>query len=254
MINLSSNFDDCLRSSNQALDLLSEIQVSQEADGKIVILDTLKKFVPVLDKSTVSRTFDVFRRFASAGGTVILLGHTNKNRDSKGKLIFEGVGDLRSDVDNLYGFEPLHNKFSDYQELLVINEKDRQQESFEGGFKYRQTSSLLSYKESINSVSRIFSDEFDRLKKQNTANRNAQQAWQKYRNEFFFIQDNMKNGEKVAYSDLMDFCDDKELNPNCVSKKRLRNCMDLLKGNHLKEDRVGERNRQYFTWQRDWKV
>ena len=53
----------------------------------------------------------VFREFAAAGGTVILLGHCNKHRTMDGRLIYEGVGDLKADVDNMFGLDPLNDKF-----------------------------------------------------------------------------------------------------------------------------------------------
>ena len=45
-----------------------------------------------------------------------------------------GVGDLKADVDNMFGLDPLNDKFAEYQELLVINEKDRRRFHFLAGF------------------------------------------------------------------------------------------------------------------------
>jgi hypothetical protein len=49
--------------------------------------------------------FQLMRAMTQRGATVVLLGHTNKHRGPDGKLIFEGVGDVRNDVDELLYLE-----------------------------------------------------------------------------------------------------------------------------------------------------
>ena len=92
MVTLATSPDPGLRNTGDALRLLSAIRQEGEADGKIVICDTLKKFAPVLNKADMREVLHVFREFAAAGGTVILLGHCNKHRTMDGRLIYEGVG------------------------------------------------------------------------------------------------------------------------------------------------------------------
>jgi len=152
MVTLANSPDPTLRRTEDALQLLNLIRMEGEANGKIVVCDTLKKFAPVLNKGDMRNVLHVFREFAAAGGTVILLGHCNKHRNMEGRLVYEGVGDLKSDVDNMFGLDPLNDKFAHWQELLVINEKDRSQVSFEGGFKYQQTGELVNYEDSVDSV------------------------------------------------------------------------------------------------------
>lgn len=80
MVTLANSPDPSLRTTADALRLLNAIRLEGEADGKIVICDTLKKFAPVLNKGDMREVLHVFREFAAAGGTVILLGHCNKHR------------------------------------------------------------------------------------------------------------------------------------------------------------------------------
>ena len=77
--------------------------IKAKACGKMVlILDTLKKFVSTMDKND-ARVFNIMvRTFTQAGGTLIALAHTNKNKDADGKSIAEGVGDFQSDFDCAY--------------------------------------------------------------------------------------------------------------------------------------------------------
>jgi archaellum biogenesis ATPase FlaH len=248
MVTLANSNDPYLRNTNQALELLNAIREEGEADGKIVICDTLKKFVGVMNKGEMRDVLHVFREFAAAGGTVVLLGHCNKHRSMDGRLIFEGVGDLKADVDNMFGLDPLNDKFSFHQELLVINEKDRSQISFEGGFKYKQTSETVGYEESVDSVEFMSPDDISDMKAKQSAQIKIGKAIAKYEDEYIFLSSSMKAHKLYSQADLFDMLNDSEINPNGVTKKMLRTCMELLKGNNLKLERRGAHGKKYYRW------
>ena len=248
MITLSNSPDPMLRTTDDALRLLSEIREEGQADGKIVICDTLKKFAPVLNKGDMRDVLHVFREFAAAGGTVILLGHCNKHRSMDGRLIYEGVGDLKSDVDNMFGLDPVNDKFAAYQELLVINEKDRSQISFEGGFKYKQTSAVVHYEESVDSVQFMSPDDISELKEKQRGQINIGKALSKHEDEYILLSSVMKEGKLWAQSELFDLLSDHEVNPNGCTRKTLRSCIDLLKGNNLTLERKGAHGKKYYRW------
>ena len=67
----------------------------------VIIIDTLKKFINVLDKGAASNFFKLLRAISARGATICLLGHTNKYLTPEGELIFEGVGDIQSDIDDM---------------------------------------------------------------------------------------------------------------------------------------------------------
>lgn len=71
----------------------------------IFFFDTLKKYVDLMSKGGTRGFFQLMRALTQRGATVILLGHTNKHKGPDGKLIFEGVGDVRNDVDELIYLE-----------------------------------------------------------------------------------------------------------------------------------------------------
>ena len=248
MVTLANSPDPQLRNTADALRLLDLIRIEGEADGKIVVCDTLKKFAPVLNKGDMREILHVFREFAAAGGTVILLGHCNKHRTMDGRLVYEGVGDLKSDVDNMFGLDPLNDKFAAWQELLVINEKDRSQVSFEGGFKYKQTGALIQYEESVDSVQFMSPDDITELKDKQKAQINAGKAKAKYEDEFYFLKSAMSGGRSFSQSELYSLLRDEEANPNECTKKTLRNCMDLLRGNYLELERRGANNAKFYKW------
>lgn len=248
MVTLANSNDPALRTTNDALVLLNAIREEGEADGKIVICDTLKKFVGVMNKGEMREVLHVFREFAAAGGTVVLLGHCNKHRSMDGRLIFEGVGDLKADVDNMFGLDPLNDKFAFHQELLVINEKDRSQISFEGGFKYKQTSETVHYEESVESVEFMSPDDITEMKEKQSAQIKIGKAIAKYEDEYIFLEKTMKAHKLYSQTELFQMLNDDEINPNGVTKKMLRTCMDLLKGNNLKLERKGAYGQKFYRW------
>lgn len=69
--------------------------------GKVYVFDTLKKIVDPMRKDQVSALMKRLRRFSNKGATFVLLSHTNKHRSKDGVPIFEGVGDVRADCDDL---------------------------------------------------------------------------------------------------------------------------------------------------------
>jgi len=249
MVTLANSQDPTLRNANDALRMLDMIREEGQAEGKIIICDTLKKFASVLNKGEVADILHVFREFAAAGGTVILLGHCNKHRSLDGRLIYEGVGDLKADVDNMFGLDPLNDKFAEFQELLVINEKDRRQVSFAGGFKYRQTNETVGYEESVDSVEFLDEDDISGLKKKQMAQINVAKAFAKYEDEVLFLESIMKGGGEYSQAELFRLLADEHMNPNECTKKTLRNCMDLLKNNMLKLRRNPSNNAKNYRWQ-----
>jgi hypothetical protein len=93
--------------------VVSELKAiaSKEEDfcNSVIILDTLKKFTDMMSKQKAKELYSIFRKLTSKGMTIICLAHTNKYDDRDGKPIYEGVGDLRSDFDELIYLIPIKN-------------------------------------------------------------------------------------------------------------------------------------------------
>lgn len=77
------------------------------ASGKVIILDTLKKFTDLMDKKSGSEFMTTARLFAQSGGSMILLAHTNKNRSAEGKVIAGGTSDVIDDADCAYTLDEI---------------------------------------------------------------------------------------------------------------------------------------------------
>ena len=81
---------------------IEEMVVADTARGVFIVIDTLKKFVDVMDKKAVRTFTTAVRRFVSKGGTFLALAHTNKQPDRNGKPVPEGTADVLSDFDCAY--------------------------------------------------------------------------------------------------------------------------------------------------------
>jgi hypothetical protein len=81
--------------------LLALAKSDTDLQGCVFIFDTLKKFVDLMSKGSSREFFQLLRMLSGRGATVLLLGHTNKHVGHDGKPVFEGVGDVRNDVDEL---------------------------------------------------------------------------------------------------------------------------------------------------------
>jgi hypothetical protein len=76
-----------------------DLSESGRAQGVVIVLDTLKKFVNLMDKNESAGFNQWMRRFVLGGGTVIALAHVNKNRGAGGKLVHAGTSDMMDDAD-----------------------------------------------------------------------------------------------------------------------------------------------------------
>ncbi|WP_372779398.1 hypothetical protein [Litorivivens sp.] len=78
--------------------------------GHVFVLDTLKKFVDVMNKAKVSQFYSLLRRLCNKGATFVLLAHTTKYKDAEGLPKFDGVGDVMNDCDTLIYFLPVKHE------------------------------------------------------------------------------------------------------------------------------------------------
>jgi hypothetical protein len=101
--------------------LTSEIDLS----NVVLIFDTLKKFTDVMHKGDMTKVGTLFRFLTIRGATVLLLHHTTKREDKEGKKIFDGVGDLRNDIDELHYIHSLPSENGENITFTVTPDKVR---------------------------------------------------------------------------------------------------------------------------------
>ncbi len=133
---------------------LLNLASSGEAEGKIIILDTLKKFADMMSKSSQASLYQSLRELNAKNATVLLLGHANKHLSPDGDLIYEGTADTLNDVDVAYAIYTLTDKTAERQIVEFRNIKDRGQVTPKVSYSYTKTQNS-SYDEMIESVERL---------------------------------------------------------------------------------------------------
>jgi KaiC/GvpD/RAD55 family RecA-like ATPase len=97
-------------SADRVVNELRNIAMGENDFSKVVIvLDTLKKFGDMMNKSKSKEFNTLLRTLTAKGMTVICLAHTNKYSDKDGKPMYEGTGDTRNDYDELIYLIPVKN-------------------------------------------------------------------------------------------------------------------------------------------------
>lgn len=133
---------------------LAEMVQSGTAKGKIVILDTLKKFTDIMDKRTGTKFGEAIRQFVSHGGTVYMLAHVNKHKNADGKSIYSGTSDIVDDCDCAYTVDTIaSDAFT--KTVKFTNIKNRGDVAEEAVFRYsmRPGQSYADLLESVEEIS-----------------------------------------------------------------------------------------------------
>lgn len=138
----------------KASDLLGVLNSMIESDcarNVVIILDTVKKFTNVMDKTASSHFTRVIRSFVLKGGTVIALAHTNKRSGPDGKPIYGGTSDIVDDFDCAYTVAPGVSPNKDEKVVVFENIKRRGDNPSHRAYRY-SIESGLSYAELLSSV------------------------------------------------------------------------------------------------------
>jgi hypothetical protein len=103
---------------------MAQLIADDTASGKVIILDTLKKFTDLMNKKTGSEFMNRAREFVAKVGTLIMLAHCNKNRDSDGKAVYGGTSDVSDDCDCVFMLDEVSKTITTKQ-VLFENLKSR---------------------------------------------------------------------------------------------------------------------------------
>ena len=137
--------------------LMQNLAKNKEASGIVIVLDTLKKFVDLMDKRMGTEFGRFARDFVAAGGTLIALAHTNKHKDSEGKGIYSGTSDIVDDCDCVYVLDQISKSGDALQMTHTIefsNKKARGDVATTEGFSFIRSPGQ-SYQELLDSVKRL---------------------------------------------------------------------------------------------------
>jgi hypothetical protein len=136
---------------SEVLKLLMSILENGEAEGKVFIFDTLKKFADMMSKKSQAELYEILRKLNSANATNILLGHTNKHLGDNDELIYEGTSDTLNDVDVAYAMYTTVDPINGQKVIAFRNIKDRGRVIEEVAYRYSKNRDA-SYVELLESV------------------------------------------------------------------------------------------------------
>ena len=139
--------------------LMANAVQNETASGCAIILDTLKKWCDLLDGRSVNQTTRHIEAFVSAGGTVVALGHVNKNKKEDGALVYKGTSDVLDDWHSVWLGTPVEE--GEFTNVNFAGLKRRGDQPKSVGFRYRKT--LGDYIAMFDSVERIPVDEQERV-------------------------------------------------------------------------------------------
>lgn len=88
------------------IEAIEKIIINDQANEIIIILDTLKKFVNLMNKAESSMFAEKLRSFILKGGTIVSLAHTNKNKNGN-RSKYAGTSDIVDDSDCAYIIETI---------------------------------------------------------------------------------------------------------------------------------------------------
>jgi len=245
------------------LELMDALVLEGDAMGKVLILDTLKKFTDTMDKKASSDFGEKIRNFVAVGGTVICLAHTNKRRNSDGKPIPQGTSDIVDDADCAYildagnGGELSVGRKSGLNMIEFENIKSRGRVASKAYFEFTINDSLSeempkqNYHDLLKTVRRVSQSEVD--ESHAVMNKHAQ-----------LIKD------QEVISEIIEVIKSEEINKTYLikrlveetvfSKKRIKSVLDRRTGDdynqgHRWELIIGDNNKHtYFPLKKPWDV
>lgn len=148
---------------------LRQLINDDSARGVVIVLDTLKKFTDLMDKKKGSEFMKMAREFASKGGTMIMLAHTNKNRSLDGKLVAGGTSDITDDCDCAYTLDEVQGGSKTHKDVLFENFKSRGNVKRELLATYSISENVSNYHDLLNSVQFVDGKDIEQAKSERDA-------------------------------------------------------------------------------------
>ena len=209
--------------------LLEQLIQSDQARGAILILDTLKKFTDQMDKRKASEFGSYSREFISQGGTLILLSHVNKHKDSSGKSVHAGTTDILEDVDCSYILDATEGEGSTKM-VVFENNKMRGDMAKTQAFQY-STQEGQNYQDLLSSVCSINSRDLSESRKKQSRGEQAA-AFRELINETIACITGGISKKTELVSEVH--------NRTSISKRKVTQCLSMFSGANREEH-------QYWT-------
>lgn len=225
--------------------IMQKLAETGEARGIVLVLDTLKKFTDLMDKSAASAFGVTAREFVSAGGTLICMAHTNKHTDADGKGIYSGTSDIVDDSDCMYIIDKLSNEGDEVSRIHTVeftNNKARGDVATSAIFTYVRSAGQ-EYDDLLNTVKRIKSADADAVKEKAERNKQLEQD----EDVIQAITNNIRQGV-VAKSELIKSA----MSDTAASKAQVKGVLERWTGSDYAEGhrwtfKAGEHNKYSYS-------
>jgi hypothetical protein len=168
--------------------LLDELSKTPEAKGKIIILDTLKKFTDMMNKKSQASLYIVLRKLVAKNATIIIAGHANKHLNSEGSLVYEGTSDTMNDIDCAYSMYLMTEPEGDVV-VEFRREKSRGDNVARVSYGYTRDEGM-SYIDIVNSVHKLDDEKAEKM----TTVGNQRRLMERYEPEVLFITNLLNDG------------------------------------------------------------
>ena len=170
------------------ISLLDELSQTDDAKGKIIILDTLKKFTDMMNKKSQADLYNVLRKLVAKNATVIIAGHANKHLNAEGNLVYEGTSDTMNDIDCAYSMYLMTEPDGDVV-VEFRREKSRGDNIAKVAYGYTRAEGM-SYMDLVNSVYKLDGEQAEKA----TLLGHQHRLFEKYDSEIIFITNLLKSG------------------------------------------------------------
>ncbi len=229
--------------SDDLKDYMQQMINDETASGAVIILDTLKKFTDLMDKKKGSEFMAKAREFVSNGGTVIMLAHTNKNRNADGKAVFGGTSDIVDDCDCVFVLDEV-SRDQDTKQVFFENIKSRGDVATELAFKY-SIEEGKDYQYRLDSVKLANKDETTRAKEE-------QSYWKQREKDQFGIDaitETLQQGINAKTELVTTAHENSDISKNNLLKILARyqgQAKSFLDNRHLWHEITGEKNKKSY--------
>lgn len=147
--------------SENLITVLHDVATQGKARGTLIIIDTVKKFVSLMDKSKASAFSEACRQVAVNGGAILGLAHTTKNPNPNGKLRYAGTTDMVDDCDAAYVMTPREGEVCKGEKVVLFdNIKRRGNNAQRVAYAYAGEGDI-SYEERLASVHEVDPDQLE---------------------------------------------------------------------------------------------
>ncbi len=210
-------------SPQEILDRLENIAKANQADGIVILLDTLKKFADMMSKRSQADLYVILRKLIAKGGTVIIAGHANKHKDAEGNLIYEGTSDTMNDIDCAYSMYRMSKPDDEIQIVEFRREKDRGDVIPKVTYQYQKGNHYLDM---VKSITCLDAEVADKLIQQE----HHRELKEKYEAELLFVTELLRVNSSINQTAILKALkEDTELSGE-ITIRSLRSALKQLDG------------------------